>query len=122
MNFLPARSDAAGVNVAGQRVMAANARLAGSDALTLGVRPEYVMLAASGAPGALPAIVYAGAGHRHLLARHRARRQRRERILDPRPPQSGAEHPAGGDAVWLNIVGPHTCFYRNEELIAEATA
>jgi hypothetical protein len=23
-----------------------------------------------------------------------------------------------GDVVWLNVIGTHTCFYRNEELIA----
>ena len=40
-----------GISVAGQRVMAGNALLAGSDALTLGIRPEYVMLAMPGRPG-----------------------------------------------------------------------
>jgi glycerol transport system ATP-binding protein len=26
--------------------------------------------------------------------------------------------PKVGDVVWLNVIGTHTCFYRNEELIA----
>jgi glycerol transport system ATP-binding protein len=30
--------------------------------------------------------------------------------------------PQAGDTVWLGIVGRHTCFYRNEELIAGTTA
>ena len=35
----------------------------------------------------------------------------------------GTEHavPKIGDAVWLSLVGPHTCFYRNDELIAGVT-
>src|SRR3989440_9457683 len=36
MNFLPARANASGVDVAGQRVMAVSATLAGSDPFTLG--------------------------------------------------------------------------------------
>jgi glycerol transport system ATP-binding protein len=28
--------------------------------------------------------------------------------------------PQAGDAVWLSVVGAHTCFYRNEALIADA--
>ena len=29
-----------------------------------------------------------------------------------------AEVPAAGEKVWLNVMGSHTCFYKNEELIA----
>jgi glycerol transport system ATP-binding protein len=122
MNFLPAHADAAGVRVAGQRVMASDARLAGSEALTLGVRPEYVALAEPGAPGALPAIVAqaqdvgtywlvsasVGAGADQSVIRAR---------LSP-----AQNIPQAGDTVWLSIVGPYTCFYRNDELIAGASA
>jgi glycerol transport system ATP-binding protein len=121
MNFLPAHADASGVSVAGHRVMAASATLAGGDApdgLLLGVRPEYVALAEPDAPGALPArvtqakdignywlvtaLVGSGAGESLIRAR-----------LSPE-----RNIPQAGDAVWLNVVGAHTCFYRNEELIA----
>ena len=80
MNFLPARSGAAAASsVAGHRASGAPRRgLAGSGALTLGVRPEYVTLAGAGAPGAVPARRDAGAGHRHLLAADRAARRRRD--------------------------------------------
>ncbi len=122
MNFLPARADAAGINVAGQRVMAANARLAGSEALTLGVRPEYVVLAASGAPGALPAIVSQAQDiGTYWLVTARVGSGASESLIHAR--LSPAQNvPQAGDAVWLNVVGPHTCFYRNEELIAGAAA
>jgi glycerol transport system ATP-binding protein len=122
MNFLPARADAAGVNVAGQRVMAGNARLAGSDALTLGVRPEYVVLAESGAPGAVPATVSQAQDiGTYWLVTARVGSGANESLIHAR--LSPAQNiPQAGDAIWLNIVGPHTCFYRNEELITGATA
>ena len=122
MNFLPARADAESISVAGQRVMAGNALLAGSDALTLGIRPEYVLLARAGAPGALPAVVSQAQDiGTYWLVTARVGNGANETLIRARlsPTQS---IPRVGDAVWLGIVGPHTCFYRNEELIAGATA
>jgi glycerol transport system ATP-binding protein len=29
-----------------------------------------------------------------------------------------AKPPAVGDDAWLKVMGTHTCFYKNEELIA----
>jgi glycerol transport system ATP-binding protein len=26
--------------------------------------------------------------------------------------------PAVGDSIWLQVLGEHTCFYQNEELLA----
>jgi glycerol transport system ATP-binding protein len=91
--------------------------LPAANGTTLGVRPEYVTLAAPHAPGALAATVTqaqdigtywlvtarAGSGAEESLIRAR---------LSPEQPI-----PKAGDAVWLNVVGSHTCFYRNEELI-----
>ena len=123
MNFLPARSDASGVSVAGRNVMPASALLAGSgDTLKLGVRPEYVALAASGAPGALPAVVTQaqdigtywlvtariGSGANESLIRARLSPERKV--------------PSAGETVWLTVVGTHTCFYKNEELIRGVSA
>jgi glycerol transport system ATP-binding protein len=118
MNFLAARCDASGVSIAGQTVMPPSAALeAESGALELGVRPEYVVLAAPGSPGALSgevtraqdigtywlltARVGSGAGTALIHAR-----------LNPE------QHvPKVGEGVWLTVVGPHTCFYRNAELV-----
>ena len=36
------------------------------------------------------------------------------RALDP----SGSEIPVVGEAEWLKVLGPHTCYYRKEELVA----
>ena len=121
MNFLPARADASGVSVAGRHVMAASDALGGSAAITLGVRPEYVALVAAESPGAVQAVVTqaqdigtywlvsarVGSGADAPLVRARLGTER----AIPKP----------GDAVWLSLVGPHTCFYRNDELIAGVT-
>jgi glycerol transport system ATP-binding protein len=99
MNFLPA----------------ALASTAPAGATLLGVRPEYVTLAAAGAAGAVPATVtqVQDIGTYWLVTS----------MLGPetlvRARLSGEQAiPKLGDKVWLQIVGEHTCFYRNEELIA----
>jgi glycerol transport system ATP-binding protein len=118
MNFLPAMSDASGVSVAGRRVMAASAALAGSgDALKLGVRPEYVSLVDSGAPGALPATVTQAQDiGTYWLVTARIGSGANESLIRARlsPEQT---IPKAGDTVWLGVVGTHTCFYRDEVLV-----
>jgi glycerol transport system ATP-binding protein len=120
MNFLPAHVSDSGVSVAGRRVMDANTKLAGSDAVTLGVRPEYVTLATPNLPGALPATVTQAQdiGTYWLVTAHVASHGGNgdDSLIRARlsPEQT---IPKPGDTVWLHIAGTHTCFYRNEELI-----
>ncbi len=116
MNFLPARWRGDGIEVAGHALGASvnKESLANAGEFTLGVRPEYVQLAGSSDVGALPAqvvkaqdigtywLVTAMSGDAVIRAR-----------LSPE-----AKVPAAGEQVWLNVVGSHTCFYKNEELIA----
>jgi glycerol transport system ATP-binding protein len=118
MNFLAARRTSAGLEVAGHALAAAARVPAGNDAFTLGVRPEYVMLAGTNDAGAVPAtvtqaqdigtywLVSASVGTGAAASTVRARLSPDQRI------------PKVGDAVWLGIVGPHTCYYQNEELVA----
>ncbi len=117
MNFLPARGVGAGIEIAGRSLPAANESLACMASFTLGVRPEYVHLVAADAPGALPGVVTQaqdigtywlvtarlGVGGDAPLLRAR---------LDPEQ-----EIPVVGATVWLQVVGEHTCYYRDEELI-----
>jgi glycerol transport system ATP-binding protein len=123
MNFLPARSEGASIDVAGRRLSLAPSRLADLGAVTLGVRPEYVTLAAAGAEGAVPAVVTqaqdigtywlltaeVGAGAEGAGAGNvvRARLGTQQAI------------PKAGDIVWLALVGAHTCFYKDDKLVAE---
>jgi glycerol transport system ATP-binding protein len=84
-------------------------------ATTLGVRPEYVTLAAAAAPGAVAGTVTQAQDigtYWLVTAKVGADQVVRARLS---PEQA---IPAVGASVWLAIVGSHTCFYRNEELIA----
>jgi glycerol transport system ATP-binding protein len=115
MNFLPARGTAGGFEVGGRTLIAPKAALSAIDRFVLGVRPEYVTLAAPNADGAVPARVsqLQDIGTYWLLTAQigpdavlRARLGPDQRI------------PQVGEPIWLGIVGEHTCFYKNEELIA----
>ena len=84
-------------------------------ATTLGVRPEYVTLAEPHAAGALPATVTQAQdiGTYWLLTTTLADGSIVRARLSP-----DAMIPKAGDAVWLALAGSHTCYYKNEELVA----
>jgi glycerol transport system ATP-binding protein len=120
MNFLPARRTAAGLEVAGCALQATTHMPEGADLFTLGVRPEYVTLAEAGDAGTVPAtvtqaqdigtywLVSATVGAGTSAATVRARIGRDQPI------------PSVGALVWLSIVGTHTCYYKNDDLIPDA--
>jgi glycerol transport system ATP-binding protein len=99
MNFLPA----------------ALAPGAPAGATTLGVRPEYVTLASPHAAGAVAATVTQAQdiGTYSLLST----RLQDGSIVRARLAVEQAL-PAVGSVAWLQVLGSHTCFYKNEELIA----
>jgi glycerol transport system ATP-binding protein len=51
----------------------------------------------------------------YWLVTARARRLKRRCCA---PAGAGQAIPAVGRQVWLQVLGEHTCYYRNEELIA----
>jgi glycerol transport system ATP-binding protein len=115
MNFLPARGVEGGIEVAGHRLPMPRGGLPAAEAFKLGVRPEYVTLAAAFESGAVPATVMQAQdiGTYWLLVAQVAGSETLVRVrLSPEQ-----AIPQVGDAVWLAIVSEHTCFYRNEELI-----
>jgi len=84
-------------------------------ATALGIRPEYVTLAATNVAGTVHGVVTQAQDigtYWLVTARVDAGQVVRARI--------SPEHavPKVGDAVWLGIVGGHTCYYNNEELVA----
>jgi glycerol transport system ATP-binding protein len=83
-------------------------------ATTLGVRPEYVTLASSNEAGAVPGVVIQvqDIGTYWLVTAKVGESVVRARLSAERTV------PKVGESVWLGIVGSHTCFYRNEELVA----
>ena len=85
----------------------------GAGAVTLGVRPEYVRVAAAGSRGALNARVQQvqDIGTYWLLTARLGEATVRARLA------ADAPVPAVGGDVWLQVLGERTCFYKNEELV-----
>lgn len=119
MNLLPARWGEHGLEVAGRSVVEASTAGAARSATLLGVRPEYVTLAAADAPGALPVTVDQAQdiGTYWLLSARAADGTRIRARLQP-----GQAIPKQGDATWLQVNGPHTCFYANDVLITQGAS
>jgi glycerol transport system ATP-binding protein len=119
MNFLPAQWDGRQLMVAGH-AMAGQLPLPDTGAITLGVRPEYVRLAAPQAPGAVPARITQAQdiGTYWLLAAEVGQGTDAHTVRVRLAPQQAVPQP--GSDVWLALVGPHSCFYRDERLIATA--
>ena len=113
MNFLPAVVDGATLQVAGQR-MALPARSLPAGALQVGVRPEYLALSAPQAAGALQCRVaqVQDIGTYQMLTAQVGDHTIKARVA----PEVAL--PAVGDSIWLQVLGEHTCFYQNEELLA----
>ncbi|APW36184.1 ABC transporter ATP-binding protein [Rhodoferax koreense] len=111
MNFLPANVEGGALLVAGLRLPLPRALPEG--ALRLGVRPEYVRLAAPQEPGALPCVVdkLQDVGTHFMLTATLAGQPIKAKL------GSEATLPAVGATVWLKLLGPHTCFYQNEEIV-----
>ena len=121
MNFLPAQASDAGLEVAGQRVGAALDALKGRSPLTLGVRPEYVTLAAAQGVGAVPAFVSQAQdiGTYWLLTAHVGGKEGDVVRARLSPHQA---IPQAGETVWLTVLGPRTCFYDKDQQLVEGVA
>lgn len=112
MNFLPCEARAGQVMVAGQALPVQRSLPEG--ALQLGVRPEYLALAEAGQGGALPCTVarVQDVGTYQMLTATIGAHTLKARCA------SAQRLPAVGETVWLQVLGEHTCFYQNEELLA----
>jgi glycerol transport system ATP-binding protein len=113
MNFLPASVRGGQVHV-GDRSLSESGRLLPDGDLRLGIRPEYLVIGPQGAPGTLPATVrqVQDIGTYFLVTLEAAGQAVKARLAPD------AALPAVGDAVGLQVVGEHTCYYKNEELVA----
>ncbi len=111
MNFLPARAVGGQLEVAGRSL--AFPRLLPEGELKLGVRPEYLSLADADAIGALPAQVtmLQDVGTHQMLTATLGGHTVKARLA----PEVSA--PAVGSSAWLQVLGEHTCFYKDEELV-----
>jgi glycerol transport system ATP-binding protein len=112
MNLLEAQAGGGALHIGALSVPAPRALPEG--ALRLGIRPEYLALTEPGRGGALPGSVrqVQDIGTYFLVTLDVAGQTLKAR-LSPE-----AERPAVGAAVGLQVLGSHTCFYKNEELVA----
>jgi glycerol transport system ATP-binding protein len=113
MNFMPVTVRGDSLELAGASLPARAGRHLPEGELTLGIRPEYLVLSATDAPGALSAVVrqVQDIGTYWLVSCDAAGYPLKVRLAPDVVP------PAAGDAVGLQLVGNNTCFYRNEELV-----
>ena len=113
MNFLPAQARAGMVHVAGVALPLPSGRSLPDGELKLGVRPEYVELVPPGTAGSLLVTVsrIQDVGTHVMLSADIAGQTLKARL------SCGAAQIAPGDAVCLKVMGEHTCFYRNEEIV-----
>ena len=112
MNFLDAQAQGGRLQIGGQQLAAPRALPDG--ALRVGIRPEYLGLVARDSAGSLPATVQKvqDIGTYFLVTLDAAGQTLKARLA----PDAGL--PAVGDAVGLRVLDSHTCFYKNEELVA----
>ena len=114
MNFLSAQHRGGRLQLAGHALAASQQLNLPDGPLQVGVRPEYLALTAPDAPGALPCSVVRvqDIGTYFLLTAQVDGQVLRARLA----PETTV--PSVGETVWLRVLGEHTCFYQNEELLA----
>ncbi len=114
MNFLKARRVLDGLHI-GTQVLPVPANLAlPLGEIKLGIRPEYVALAAAQTPGALPMVVsqVQDVGTHFIVTAQYDGQVVKARL------GTDAVSLTSGSTVWLQVLGEHTCFYKNEEIVA----
>lgn len=113
MNFLPGSMTPTGFHTAGTTVVARAGCGLPDGEFKLGVRPEYVSLAAANADGALAMTVtqVQDVGTHVIVSAKREGHTIKARL------SANSTHLAAGDSVWLQVMGEHTCFYQNEEIV-----
>jgi glycerol transport system ATP-binding protein len=114
MNFLNAEVHPNGLKLNGAVLPLPAAPRLPAGALKLGVRPEYVSLVPPDTTGAVPMTVaqVQDVGTHVMLSAHFSGQTVKARL------SSHAAHMTVGDTVWLQVMTEHTCFYKDEEIVA----
>ncbi len=113
MNFLPGQVAEHGVTVGGFVLALPPGRVLPVAEIKLGIRPEYVVPVPAQSPGALPMTVaqVQDVGTHVMLTATLAGHVVKARLA------SDAAQWSRDDTIWLKVMGEHTCFYRNEEIV-----
>jgi glycerol transport system ATP-binding protein len=112
MNFLEAVVQSGVLHVAGHAVPCGRSLSDGE--VRVGIRPEYLALGDLDQPGTLPATVVQmqDIGTYFLVTLRVGGQSLKVRLA------ADAQVPEVGRTVGAGVVGPHTCYYRNEEWVA----
>ncbi len=113
MNFLSGMVDGQALHIGGATLRLPTQRPLPQGEIQLGIRPEYLAVVPADATGALPMTVsqVQDVGtHIVLSATHAGVTVKARLPLD-------AAQWVRGDTVWLQVVGEHTCYYKNEEIV-----
>jgi len=114
MNFLPATVVGSGIQVAGVSLAKPDGQVLPEGAIKLGVRPEYLVPVLAESAGALPMTVsqVQDVGTHVMLSATFGGLTIKARLPSDSAPMKV------GDPVWLQVVGAHTCFYKDDEIVA----
>lgn len=114
MNFLTGQVHGPSLQVAGTTLTLPSGRTLPQGEIKLGVRPEYVSLVDSATPGALPVTVtqVQDVGTHIMLSASLAGQPIKARL------SSDTAQLSPGSVVWMQVMGAHTCFYKDEEIVA----
>ena len=114
MNFIAGEVEANRVWIAGKALRLPPLPVLPQGAVKLGVRPEYLVPVPANTAGALPFTVsqVQDVGTHVVLSAVIA-----GQTLKARLPVRAAPLLVGA-IVWLQVVGEHTCFYKNEEIVS----
>jgi glycerol transport system ATP-binding protein len=114
MNFIHAQVTNGVVRVGSQALALPTALTLPAGDIKLGIRPEYVTVAPTQTAGSLPmrVIQVQDVGtHFIVTAEHEGQRVKARLSADDAAVQVG-------QVAWLQVLGGHTCFYKNEEIVA----
>jgi glycerol transport system ATP-binding protein len=114
MKFLPVRAGDGALHLGETQLAQPAGRTLPEGELVLGIRPEYVRPTEAQAPGSVCSEVaqVQDVGTYLMLTARLGERTLKARLA----PET--QLPAPGEPVWLQVLGTHTCFYRNQELVA----
>ena len=114
MNFLSGRVTDGGFQLAGTTLELPAGRKLPLGDIKLGVRPEYVSLVSANTRGAMPVTVtqVQDVGTHVMLSGALSGQSIKARLPSDTPQVSP------GGVLWLQVMGEHTCFYKNEEIVA----
>ena len=118
MNFLKAQVTNNGLQIGSQSLTLPPAGMLPAGELKLGIRPEYVTLALTDAAGALPMRVLQVQDvgtHFIVTAEHEGQSIKARLSADRSADLQGVSL---GSVRWFQLLGAHTCFYRDEEIVA----